>query len=373
MGVFGRTVAWWLHRWINPQLASEQKEMNIREKKHGIVVNRQLPVLERRYLHSLFEYNSSSKNKFYDGRDRNSSSLFSPSLSPASALTKEELESLYRWRESTKIARRVESGDEVSKKLVELETALIVEKNDISHEHLETALYYDWDIDSLQEWLSKRKYYDDNNHEHQQHASPSSLPLTPAGISKTITVNDTVWYARPVAFMMLMICLIILINLMMHWIKETSYDITYRTMAYSMLFAPTGALLRWKLSGWNGKLGTQILPIRRMQRWRWLPIGTLVANVVAAMVSITMVGFEYNLGPAGKNNGSGFLANDEFWIVATFRAIKIGFCGCLSTVSTFVSEVYRLTQIRQDRGYKYIVISLVLSATLSMILFVIIV
>ena len=128
-----------------------------------------------------------------------------------------------------------------------------------------------------------------------------------------------------------------------------------------MLFATPGALLRWKLSSLNGKLG-DFVP--RLQRMAWLPIGTLAANVLGAMVSICMIGWEYNLEMGGASG---------FWGIATVRAIKIGFSGCLSTVSTFVSEVHKLTKIRLDRGYKNIFITLVLSAVTGMILFVAIV
>ena len=385
--VFGRTVAWWFHRWMNPQLASEQREMNIREKKHGIVINRTLPILERQYLHGLFENNSNNNNDSSNinnnGSNDASNSLSasassSYALSPTSTLTQEEIEPLYRWRESTLIARRVESGDEINKKLVELETSLIVRKESITHEQLDTALYYDWDIDALQNWLTKRnKYYNHQDINESSSSLPSSssvsvsisIPLTPAGISKTMSEDDTVWYAAPVAFMLLMLCLIILLNLMMYWDGKTSYDITYRTMAYSMLFAPPGALLRWKLSGWNGQLGS-LIPIPRLVRWKWLPVGTLAANVLGAMISISMIGWEYNITAAGSSGG---FTSSSFWGIATIRAIKIGFSGCLSTVSTFVSEVHKLTQIRQDRGYKYILITLVLSAVSAMILFIIIV
>merc|ERR1719162_2205299 len=145
----------------------------------------------------------------------------------------------------------------------------------------------------------------------------------------------------------------ILVVLMLHWNAKTSYAITYRTMAYSMLFAAPGALLRWKLSGLNGQLG-EILP--RLHKMAWLPVGTLVANVLGATVSIIMIGWEYNLNIGG---GGGF------WGIATVRAIKIGFSGCLPTVSTFVSEVHKLSKIRQDRGYKYILVTLVISAVIG--------
>lgn len=352
--VFGRTVAWWLHQWINPELAKEQKELSIRENKHGIAINRELPLVERRYLHGLTE--ATPGNEIAESPSSSSSSSNSPlPLSPTSTLTQEELAPLRRWRESTREARRVESG--ISQTLVNLETALIARKEVLTMEQRQTANYHRWDIDGLQEWLSKRQ---------GQHLEPPSLTknssLTAAGVSMTMSEDDTVWYSAPAAALLLALFLTIVVVLMLHLDDMTSsYQITYRTMAYSMLFATPGALLRWKLSSLNGKLG-DFVP--RLQRMAWLPIGTLAANVLGAMVSICMIGWEYNLEMGGASG---------FWGIATVRAIKIGFSGCLSTVSTFVSEVHKLTHIRLDRGYKYILITLVLSAVTGMILFVAIV
>ena len=334
--VFGRTVAWWLHQWVNPELALEQKEMNIRETRHGIAINRELPLVERRYLHGLSDNGNANKTD----------------------LTQDELAPLRSWRESTRESRRVESG--VSEILVALETALIARKEVLSDELRNTALSHDWDINGLQEWLSKRNNDVGDNYEPISLAKNYSL--TAAGVSQTLGEDDTVWYAAPAAALLLSICLMVLVVLILNLDDKTSsYEITYRTMAYSMLFAAPGALLRWKLSSWNGKLG-DLVP--RFQRMAWLPIGTLAANVLGAMISICMIGWEFNLEMGGATN---------FWGIATVRAIKIGFSGCLSTVSTFVSEVHKLTKIRIDRGYKYILITLVLSAVTSMILFVIVV
>ena len=346
--VFGRTVAWWLHQWVNPELAKEQKALSIRETKHGIAINRELPLVERRYLHGISEADSSA---IPSDTDSNSNSSSSTPLSPVSTLTEEELAPLRRWRESTKEARRVESG--ISGTLLGLETSLIARKEVLTNELRETANCHDWDIDGLMEWLSKRQ---------QGHLDPLSLTqsisLTASGVSETLGEEDTVWYSAPAAGLLLAICLMILVVLVLHWDAKTAYEITYRTMAYSMFFATPGALLRWKLSAWNGKLGT-LVP--RFNRMSWLPIGTLAANVLGAMVSITMIAWEFNL--AGTSG---------FWGIATVRAIKIGFSGCLSTVSTFVSEVHKLTNIRLDRGYKYILITLTLSCVTGMILFVIV-
>ena len=47
-----------------------------------------------------------------------------------------------------------------------------------------------------------------------------------------------------------------------------------RRQWFALLFAPFGALLRWKLALLNG----------RMPKWKWYPVGTLAANLVACCI-----------------------------------------------------------------------------------------
>jgi fluoride ion exporter CrcB/FEX len=344
--VFGRTVAWWLHQWQNPGLALEQEAMKIRKYQHGIAINHTLPTLERRYLHGLFELPDSTDTSLVPPEE-------AQKLSPAMNLTPDELAPLKRWRESTMTARRVESG--LSESLMELETALIVDKQMVTPQMHETATKNGWDVQSLEEWLSKR-YHPQAHETETSEMSQQIQNLNSAGIQKALTEDHTIWYQLPMAVLCWTVCMVALVVLMLVWDAETAYDITYRTMAYSMVYSTPGAILRWTLSGWNGKLNSF--------DWKWFPIGTLAANVLGAMVSISMIGWEYNLQVA---NSTGF------WSIATVRAIKIGFSGCLTTVSTFISEVHKLTLMRQDRGYKYVVITLSISCMVSVILFVIIV
>jgi len=343
---FGRTVAWWLHQWNDPDLAYEQEAMNVRSHQHGIAMNRKLPTLERRFLHGLFEEDS---HHYYTAE----MALIPPHeaahrLDPASNLTQEELAPLRRWRESTQDARRVEHG--LSEALMEMETALIVHKQVVTQTVRDSAIKHGWDIASLEEWLAKRY------HPQELYGYDETNNLDSSGIRVAMVEETTVWYSIPVAILCIVVCLAILVVLMFHWNDETAYDITYRTMAYSMLYSTPGVLLRWKLSEWNGQF--------KVDRWKWLPIGTLTANILGAMVSITTIAWEYNLQMADVGG---------FWGIATLRAIKIGFSGCLTTVSTFMSEIHKLTQTRQDRGYKYILITLSISCLVSVILFVVIV
>lgn len=49
-----------------------------------------------------------------------------------------------------------------------------------------------------------------------------------------------------------------------------------------------------------------------------------------------------------------FEQNSFFWSLGTVRAVKIGFAGCLSTVSTFINEFSTfLTSQKPVHGYIY--------------------
>jgi fluoride ion exporter CrcB/FEX len=372
--VFGRTVAWWLHQWQNPDLALEKEAMKIRKYQHGIAINHNLPTLERRYLHRLFELPTTTTTITSSHSD-----VITSPLSPAHTLTMDQLMPLMRWRDSTEQARRVESN--LSESLIHLETTLIAnqqQQQTVTPELQSIASKHGWDIAALEVWLTQRPYYHyyySNYPRHNDdptidHANPTNH-LNSVGIPKQMSSTTSLWYSVPVAVLCWLLMNAILVLLMYHWNDAaTAYDVTYRTMAYSMLYATPGVLLRWYLSGWNGKLNSF--------HWKWLPAGTLTANIVGAMVSISMIACEYNYVHANNNNynnnNNNMMATVGFsWGIATLRAIKIGFSGCLTTVSTFIAEVHKLTQTRQDQGYKYILITLMASCLLAMSLFVIIV
>ena len=90
-----------------------------------------------------------------------------------------------------------------------------------------------------------------------------------------------------------------------------------RSQWFALLFAPFGCVLRWHLS----KLNT-----RDVKPLGWLPAGTFAANMTACIVDFIIGGLQnrYSFG---------------YWALVITPAIRVGFAGALSTVSTFVSEV----------------------------------
>ncbi|KAL3150775.1 hypothetical protein ABBQ32_000546 [Trebouxia sp. C0010 RCD-2024] len=85
---------------------------------------------------------------------------------------------------------------------------------------------------------------------------------------------------------------------------------------FALLFAPFGCVLRWLLS----KLNTMDRPLR------WFPAGTFAANMIACSIVFILGGLtnRYKLG---------------YWPMVILPAIRVGFAGALSTVSTFIAEV----------------------------------
>ena len=85
---------------------------------------------------------------------------------------------------------------------------------------------------------------------------------------------------------------------------------------FALLFAPFGCVLRWLLS----KLNTMERPLR------WFPVGTFAANMMACSIDFIIGGLtnRYNLG---------------YWPMVILPAIRVGYAGALSTVSTFIAEV----------------------------------
>lgn len=106
---------------------------------------------------------------------------------------------------------------------------------------------------------------------------------------------------------------------------------------FPILFAPPGAILRFALAKLN--------PLKPFINK--FPLGTFLANIIATLV-ISGVFAAQRLPSAG---GSGTRCNALY-------AIQQGFCGCLSTVSTFVVESRSIKQRRWK--WIYVGISVVL-------------
>lgn len=138
------------------------------------------------------------------------------------------------------------------------------------------------------------------------------------------------WTVFPVIFVVVFFSLFV--------VSDVLWNILfYRTLWVSTLFTPFGAILRWRLSLLNP-------PSRKT-----FPLGTLIANILGSVVAILAVAIETRY------------LRSEMLSAQLLAALKIGFAGSLSTVSSFVKEVVDITERYgyDAKGYKYAGISLV--------------
>jgi len=99
----------------------------------------------------------------------------------------------------------------------------------------------------------------------------------------------------------------------------------------SLLLAPFGCTLRWLLARLNYKL---------KRKWSWAPLGTFLANMLGTAVSTAL-----------------FVVNVKVeltsWESSVVSAGMDGFCGALSTVSTFVTEIVQYLGVFPESGQAY--------------------
>ena len=93
-----------------------------------------------------------------------------------------------------------------------------------------------------------------------------------------------------------------------------SEDNDNRELMFGLFFSAFGVAMRWQLGRFNARCPS-------------FPIGTFAAN----MVGCAVIGIVYGVRDDPHD--------DSYWATLQIASIALGFCGALSTVSTFVSEV----------------------------------
>lgn len=108
------------------------------------------------------------------------------------------------------------------------------------------------------------------------------------------------------------------------------FGVAYETKHYwirniwlSVLFAPFGCISRWLLSKANYSL---------KHGWDWLPVGTLAANWTGVVLDYVLQSIQIRVAPG-------------YWGSLVIDAVETGFCGCLTTVSTLMAEIVKLSEL----------------------------
>ena len=120
-----------------------------------------------------------------------------------------------------------------------------------------------------------------------------------------------------------------------------------RAITLSLLLGPFGAVLRWRLS-------LRLNPL--LPRF---PLGTFLANLAGTLLYCLLcvaMGLVIPAAQASVLPEHRALQSDPGWLF--LEALLTGFCGGLTTMSTFVAELYKLP-VRSS--YMYMCVSVLVS------------
>ncbi|XP_013631223.1 PREDICTED: uncharacterized protein LOC106336828 isoform X2 [Brassica oleracea var. oleracea] len=160
-------------------------------------------------------------------------------------------------------------------------------------------------------------------------------------------------YKRNIMSMILMLTLLMafLIVSATELVKEFDKGTSKAQLWLGCLVAATGVWIRWFLARLNGRgLG------KNGQYLRWVPLGTLIANVAAASVMAALATLKKSVDtPTCNTVASG---------------VQFGLLGCLSTVSTFMAEFNAMRESDYPwRAYAYAFFTIAVSFAMGTIIY----
>ncbi|XP_050285088.1 uncharacterized protein LOC126724752 isoform X2 [Quercus robur] len=127
---------------------------------------------------------------------------------------------------------------------------------------------------------------------------------------------------------------------------------------------PPGVWIRWFLARLNGR------GLGRAGLFKWVPFGTLAANVTASciMAALSTVKKALSVGKFDLGNFPNHVNSQTCDTVAS--GIQLGFLGCLSTASTFIAEFNAMRESKRPwRAYAYALITICISFGLGILIY----
>ncbi len=375
---FGVALAYALSRWYNPHLAKEADRI-VDKKAIGVLIHRDLPDFERRFLHNIV-----LESQHNPDDDNNDEHLQKFGESSYESFYDDHIHHLRAWKETTENHRNGLRGTfENSRRsyvtdLHEIERKILVHRMEPRQELLDIARDAGWDVGALRKWASALTREEQRVQLEKRKKSEIFKTIT-SGERKTEiksesenSVGETRLeesyfassYSSLAEVAITIFCFLVTTGLLLtgffHYSKilESNDDeatrvvaANYRAQFLSSLVSPLGTYTRWHLSRLNGTLHNE--------KWEWLPIGTLWANLIASCISTVCAGVLLSL-------------EDDSLVTAFVVAIQVGFAGSCSTVSTFCTEIAGLMRAlpRAFWGYYYGFGSMVLAAALGVVSYV---
>ncbi|KAI9097673.1 hypothetical protein K1719_025444 [Acacia pycnantha] len=119
---------------------------------------------------------------------------------------------------------------------------------------------------------------------------------------------------------------------------------------FSCMVGPVGVWIRWFLARLNGR------GLGRSGHMKWIPFGTLIANVTAACLMAALATVKEAVNTRNCDT-----------VVA---GLQFGVMGCLSTVSTFAAEFNAMRESKHPwRAYAYATITICASFSLGILIY----
>ncbi|XP_075517642.1 LOW QUALITY PROTEIN: uncharacterized protein LOC142551974 [Primulina tabacum] len=116
------------------------------------------------------------------------------------------------------------------------------------------------------------------------------------------------------------------------------------------IVGPFGVWIRWWLARFNGR------GLGKNGTLKWIPFGTLAANVLAACIMAALATLKKVVKTATFNTAA--------------TGIQFGLLGCLSTVSTFIAEFHAMRQSKHVwRSYAYAALTFLISFVLGTLIY----
>ena len=309
----GQLCSIWIHRRVYPHMAKAEDIVSYAaQSQKNLVFNSKIPDFERRYLDNLL----SEEEKEW-------------AVSRAA-----QLRYLQQWRTSTQSHRVSKEVNPLYRVAIEeIEYLILVQRLDLDPSLHNIAHDQRWDVHAL-------VVYAEN--------AVSAIDFETLAHPSDKLAPDSFSIFSPLVGSILTLMAICLPCVFAYYGFGSDRALFYRGVFLSAVMAPFGAILRWRLSKFNGQLKSH----------QWFPLGTFIANILACAVSIVSASLIFKL-------------QNKDTIVWILSAIQTGFAGSLSTVSTYVVEGDKLDKSYRHhaKSFFYLAGTLVVGCLMSLVLY----